>query len=596
MKSVLIISIGPVQDFIASARRSGDLWFGSWLLSELSKAAAKGVAQAEGVSALVFPSPKDIEELEPEFDSEKSLNVANKIVAVVPAMEVGTIAGRAKELAQERLTELAREAFKKVGRFEDEDIAFRQINDLLEFTWASAEFDSPDQYKVAREKVERVLAARKSLRDFAPVTWGSSKPKSSLDGARESVLPKLKKTEGEETRYKKFGTRKEEQLCGVGLMKRNGQRRRNDEAGRVCSTSHFAALPLLARIADTPANKAHASTFFQILRDLKLDNFFGETPFGVMHPVFGDKDARLLFEERYVEFFEESKEDKKTEKSKAVNALRDFLKAVTGGKRPSAYYGLIHADGDRMGAAIDHCGTPDAHRELSRALAKFADDVSNIVKRHDGSLVYAGGDDVLAYVPLHTALACAKELAESFKTRLDGFPTKEDEKPTLSVGLAVSHHLDSLSDALDRARRAEKVAKKVEGKNAFAVIFDKRGGAETTVSGKWGDFDTRLGALIDLYGAGALPHGVAYELRGMSLRLDEATASAEFREGIRAEARRILKRKRDGGGDKLKPELIAEILETRPIFELADELIVAREFDRVMRLADAARGDKGGSK
>jgi CRISPR-associated protein Cmr2 len=35
-----IISIGPVQEFIASARRSRDLWFGSWLLSELSKAAA----------------------------------------------------------------------------------------------------------------------------------------------------------------------------------------------------------------------------------------------------------------------------------------------------------------------------------------------------------------------------------------------------------------------------------------------------------------------------------------------------------------------------------------------------------------------------
>ena len=32
------IAIGPVQEFIASARRSRDMWFGSWLLSELSKA------------------------------------------------------------------------------------------------------------------------------------------------------------------------------------------------------------------------------------------------------------------------------------------------------------------------------------------------------------------------------------------------------------------------------------------------------------------------------------------------------------------------------------------------------------------------------
>lgn len=40
MKYLLSISIGPVQDFIATARRSRDLWFGSWLLSELSNSKA----------------------------------------------------------------------------------------------------------------------------------------------------------------------------------------------------------------------------------------------------------------------------------------------------------------------------------------------------------------------------------------------------------------------------------------------------------------------------------------------------------------------------------------------------------------------------
>jgi len=35
MEHILLFSIGPIQDFIASARRSRDLWFGSWMLSEL---------------------------------------------------------------------------------------------------------------------------------------------------------------------------------------------------------------------------------------------------------------------------------------------------------------------------------------------------------------------------------------------------------------------------------------------------------------------------------------------------------------------------------------------------------------------------------
>lgn len=47
MSHLIIVHIGPVQDFIATARRSRDLWFGSWLLSELSKAAARSIVDQE---------------------------------------------------------------------------------------------------------------------------------------------------------------------------------------------------------------------------------------------------------------------------------------------------------------------------------------------------------------------------------------------------------------------------------------------------------------------------------------------------------------------------------------------------------------------
>ncbi len=37
MTHYLVCTIGPVQDFIATARTSQDLWFGSWMLSEMAK-------------------------------------------------------------------------------------------------------------------------------------------------------------------------------------------------------------------------------------------------------------------------------------------------------------------------------------------------------------------------------------------------------------------------------------------------------------------------------------------------------------------------------------------------------------------------------
>lgn len=153
--------------------------------------------------------------------------------------------------------------------------------------------------------------------------------------------------------------------------------------------------------------------------------------------------------------------------------------------RPEPYYVLLHADGDRMGEAIDHQSQRglQAHRNLSNKLAlNFAARVQGIVEQHKGCLVYAGGDDVLALLPLHTALRCAKALAQAFQDAMRGFGKAQD--PTLSVGLAIVHHLEPLQDALELVRRVEKFAK--EGppntppdkkRNALAVAYSPRSGS-----------------------------------------------------------------------------------------------------------------------
>ncbi len=78
---LLALSVGPVQEFIAAARRTRDLWFGSFLLSELSKAAARAISQKGGRQSLIFPAPQRAEDLEPE----SPLSVANVLLAEVPA-------------------------------------------------------------------------------------------------------------------------------------------------------------------------------------------------------------------------------------------------------------------------------------------------------------------------------------------------------------------------------------------------------------------------------------------------------------------------------------------------------------------------------
>lgn len=98
---LLQISVGPVQEFIAAARRTRDLWFGSSMLSEISKAAAKAVKDAE--AELIFPEPNG--DLKPDSD----LSVANVILARASGDDqaMNALAERAREAAVARFKEFA---------------------------------------------------------------------------------------------------------------------------------------------------------------------------------------------------------------------------------------------------------------------------------------------------------------------------------------------------------------------------------------------------------------------------------------------------------------------------------------------------------
>ncbi|HBT47373.1 MAG TPA: type III-B CRISPR-associated protein Cas10/Cmr2 [Peptococcaceae bacterium] len=581
-KHLVVFHIGPVQDFIAAARRSQDLWFGSWLLSELAKAAALEIVKQNGndISCLVFPAPDDLEQLR-SFD----FSVPNKVMALVKC-DPSELGNAVKEALLRRLGKICNDAYRKVSGF-NRAVAEQQVKDFPEFFWASYSFN--DDYKKARDFAEALLSARKVTRNFAPVTWGSTAPKCSLDGSRESVIPedayKVKESELRE----KYGLQRGERLCGVCLLKRHGRRGPQEY---FFSTSHVAALPLLEGL--TEEHRPLVGKYIAKLKELGIPADALETVWP-QHPVFGPHDGHLLFEERLREFFPE--EEKLME---AKKALRTFLEKAFDGKKPLPYYALFLGDGDHMGKVIDAQATPQDHRELSRVQSSFAQEAREIVKEHQGTLIFSGGDDVLALVPLHTVLTCAKKLAKTFRQRLANFKVKdgkEEISPTFSLGIVVAHHLAPLSDVLELARTAEKASKSIKNKNALAVALSKRSGVVRTVKGTWGTLDRRLDWFVKLHRTEAIPDGAAYELRDVVNHLE--TSDDELKETLlkaaREEAKRILRRKKARRGteriaeDTLR-ELEALLKESELSFEklkqLADELIIAREFAAAMDLAD----------
>ena len=139
--------------------------------------------------------------------------------------------------------------------------------------------------------------------------------------------------------------------------------------------------------------------------------------------------------------------------------------------------------------------TPAVHATMSQALAAFAlQQVRPIVEDHNGFLVYAGGDDVLAFVSVDAVLDVLIELRAAFSGHRTadgtvdftntptGFLDAGDRLLTTlgpaasaSAGVAIAHYKAPLGMVLDTAYAMEKKAKDA-GRDRAAIAVLKRSG------------------------------------------------------------------------------------------------------------------------
>lgn len=581
-QAALLVSIGPVQDFIATARKGQDLWFGSWLLSELSRTAAQA-AQDHG-AMLIMPSLDSL---------NGQAAIANKVVARVSAQDAIAIANAVERETRQKLASIANSVFDRIaasadGRHLRRDNADAQVADLPEIFWVVVD-EVPGDWGETRRRAEAALAARKTLRDFAPVSWGAPVPKSRLDGQRESVIdeaafPQAGQISRAERLRQNLGVGRAERLCGVGLLKRNGRHALDPEQGsgaRVISTAHVASWSLRRAWDEVPSAvpglKEAFDRFLAALPDRGAS--LSKAPKDHKDPVLGMTDGAAFFSGQLAEDYEGN--DLET----ARGALREFLREgrqiveEMGGTWPvlSPYFAVLRADGDRMGRWLDGLSSPEDQRSASEALARFAKSATEVVAEHHGHCVFAGGDDVLALLPVSTALDCAAGLNEAFTLAIARGPNGSDVRPTLSVGIQVAHATDPFKGSLEGAREAEHAAKHTYERAAFAVRLDKRGGGPLLVGDKWENLQHFLALQhAQTPNTGALPRGLAYDLRHIAERLSGEDPALNR---IRAlEVERVFKQKGIGSeaASVVWTRLGDRDLSSEKLVRTCDELLVTR--------------------
>ena len=243
--------------------------------------------------------------------------------------------------------------------------------------------------------------------------------------------------------------------------------------------------------------------------------------------------------------------------------VRRTLQAEGDSSAPlETYYGMLLMDGDHMGAWLaggDNCAisyreswhpkvrdgfdkhtqhqpllrayadqkravSPNRHLAISAALNDFSLVVARHVveAEHRGRLIYAGGDDVLAMLPVADLLGAMQRLRLAYSgddpahvdgdrqglVLKNGFALLNDKpgrplrlmrmmgtRATASCGAVVAHHQAPLAAVMRELRLAEKRAKGDGGRDAFSLVIVKRSGGTLFVTAKWGEPVALLGDL-----------------------------------------------------------------------------------------------------
>jgi len=168
--------------------------------------------------------------------------------------------------------------------------------------------------------------------------------------------------------------------------------------------------------------------------------------------------------------------------------------------------------------------TPSVHASISEALGDFAQYyVSPIIEKYKGRLIYAGGDDVCAVLPVGTVFKAAKEIREAYSSVFNVVKFKDNklqaeaikneyspntneklsislgkgEKISISAGILICHHKENLSEMILEAHSLLERAKNEFNRNSFLIELKKRSGGSRFFGAKWSD-EKRIKSFIEL--------------------------------------------------------------------------------------------------
>ncbi len=491
-------TLGPVQSFVGQARRTRDFWAGSFLLSWLSGVAMNLVQAQNGT--IIFP------EADPNFLDA----IAGK--PCTPPVQ-GSIPNRFKAKVDENFSpqyvtagvqqawkDLAKEIYQEIAPRKNsntEEIWQRQIEHFWDMNWVLT----------TNEQDNSVLDRRKNWRSqYFPDEPGI---KCSLMGNWQELSGIVGVSSKNNNHRKEFWEKfrntwendfsKKEQLCAISYIKRRFLNHfanfstQIEFSGKkmfvhgwqidiaVPSIAYLAAAPWFAQVLEHEKHNEIFKTFFTAAKSLGgLPE--QDTALACIEKASTEKKHRGLDGNVFHELaLDNSDTFSAREKAREVKRALQQLTSIYGPISP--YYAVLVMDGDELGKQMSD---PEKQQVITTCLAKFTAAVPDLVKKHNGFLIYAGGDDVLALVTLEDALPCALALRSHYEKCFQKEKAANILRTSISAAIIYTHITTPLKNILHESHELlDQIAKERAGRDALAIRVYKGGALGIEWARKW---------------------------------------------------------------------------------------------------------------
>jgi CRISPR-associated protein Cmr2 len=503
----LYFAVAPVQAFVAQSRRTRDLWASSYLLSFLTKAALEAVKRSGGVIVL----PADSGLVDRAFaEGPPHGNVPNRFVA--EAADPVLAAQKAMEAfgaAWQKIAQAVWDAFLASACNRGNNtraIWDRQVRNFWELNWVVG---SADDDPLPRRKKWRTSPVTIEPGDHCSVMGQWQELSGFVRSVERDNQDKFWERIRQGTDALDLDT--DERLCAMALIKRLFPRVAQNAVGRELraenwpSTPYLAAIPWLRKIGQdvhcTPAYAAHVT---KVAKQPLGERY---TRIGSLVELSKKKNVGDLFRldgnffhERALRNAKVTPLENDAERDKLLESLKELNKHV--GHPASSFYALLLMDGDSMGELLRLARTDGKEGDVAKALGNFAAGVPRIVSRHDGIAVYAGGDDLLALLPYDSALRCAWDLRDMYRSFFKDCGDTLASRATLSGALLYcDYHLPFRSVLQSAHHLLDDIAKDATGRDSLAIALWKGSGLAAQWAAPWKHLCKPDGNLLHLLAA-----------------------------------------------------------------------------------------------